>query len=349
MGLYKQKSGKVWWVFFSYRGRQYRQSTGATNKKLAESVHAKIKTQIVEGKFLEKSKEQDKTFEQLVDRYSEEVVPMKSLNTQRDDKSYAKILKLEFKGLYLDEITPDLISKKKHQWKSKIGGRTINRRLSFISAAFTQAIKVWGWCRFNPVSCIKREKENKRVKYFPDDEFEEIFEELADWVKPIVLVAKNTGLRRNNVVNLRWSQVDLDARFIVLDAEEMKNQQSLGVPLNEVAFNVLKDLVKSKKSQFIFCKANENPYTPSGVSAAFKKACVKANYSDYHFHDLRHDFCSKLVQRGVDLCKVKELAGHKDISSTLRYAHLRRKDLTDSIRVLDYSDSIIEDKKKDSP
>jgi integrase len=349
MGLYKQKSGKVWWVFFSYRGRQYRQSTGATNKKLAESVHAKIKTQIVEGKFLEKSKEQDKTFEQLVDRYSEEVVPMKSLNTQRDDKSYAKILKLEFKGLFLDEITPDLISKKKHQWKSNIGGRTINRRLSFISAAFTQAIKVWGWCRFNPVSCIKREKEKKRVKYFPDDEFEKIFEAFVDWVKPIVLVAKNTGLRRNNVVNLRWSQVDLRERFIVLDAEEMKNQQSLGVPLNEVAFNVLKGLAKSKKSLFVFCKANGNPYTAWGVTRAFKKACIVAEYPDYRFHDLRHDFCSKLVQRGVDLYKVKELAGHKDISSTLRYAHLRRKDLTDSIRVLDYSDSIIGDKKKDSP
>jgi integrase len=349
MGLYKQKSGKVWWVFFSYRGRQYRQSTGTTNKKLAESVHSKIKTQIVEGKFLEKSKDQEKTFEQLVDRYSEEVVPTKSLNTQRDDKSYAKILKLEFKGLYLDEITPDLISKKRHGWKSTIGGRTINRRLSFLSAAFTQAIKVWGWCRFNPVSCIKREKEKKRVKYFPDDEFEKIFEEFVDWVKPIVLVAKNTGLRRNNVVNLKWSQVDLREKFIVLDAEEMKNQQSLGVPLNEAAFSVLQGLAKSKKSLFVFCKANGNPYTAWGVTRAFKKACIVANYPDYRFHDLRHDFCSKLVQRGVDLYKVKELAGHKDISSTLRYAHLRRKDLTDSIRVLDYSDSIIGDKKKDSP
>lgn len=349
MGLYKQKAGKVWWVFYSYRGRQYRQSTGTTNKKLAESVHAKIKTQIVEGNFLEKSKDQDKTFDQLADRYLEEVVPTKSLNTQRDDRSYAKILKAEFKGLYLDEITPDLISKKKHQWKSRVGGRTINRRLSFLSAAFTEAIKVWGWCKFNPVSCIKREKENKRVKFFPDDEFEKIFEELVDWVKPIVLVAKNTGLRRNNVVHLRWSQVDLREKFIVLNAEEMKNQQSLGIPLNEKSYKVFKGLADKKKSQYIFCKANGNPYTPWGVTRAFKKACINADYPDYRFHDLRHDFCSKLVQRGVDLYKVKELAGHKDISSTLRYAHLRREDLIDSIRVLDYSDSIIEDKKKDSP
>lgn len=219
-----------------------------------------------------------------------------------------------------------------------------------MSAAYTEAIKVWGWCRFNPVSCVKREKEKKRVKFFPDDEFEKIYEELADWVQPIVLVAKYTGLRRNNVVHLKWSQVDLKEKFIVLDAEEMKNQQSLGIPLNEKSYQVLMGLVNKKKSSFVFCHANGSPYTPWGVTAAFKKGCIKAGYTPgYRFHDLRHDFCSKLVQRGVDLYKVKELAGHKDISSTLRYAHLRRKDLTDCIRVLDYSDSIIVGKKKDSP
>ena len=72
-----------------------------------------------------------------------------------------------------------------------------------------------------------------------------------------------------------------------------------------------------------------------GVYQAFKKACIKANLPDFRFHDLRHDFCSKLVQAGVGLCTAKELAGHKDITTPQHYAHLSKAKFKDDIAVLE--------------
>ena len=78
------------------------------------------------------------------------------------------------------------------------------------------------------MSMIPREKENQRVKYFSSEEFHEILNHLVDWVKPIVLLGKNTGLRVSNLVNLKWSQVDLKKRLIIIDGKEMKNSENLG-------------------------------------------------------------------------------------------------------------------------
>ena len=161
---------------------------------------------------------------------------------------------------------PDLLSRYILKRKRKVGPSTINREMAFISAAFNQGIKVWGWCRDNPVSCIKREKETKRVKYFSEKEFSEIYEHLTGWVIPFVLIAKNTGLRKSNIVNLKWSEVNLKDRIIILKEEATKNSEHLGVPLNTVAWKVLKDQMKQRKlhSPYVFCKENGEPYTGLG-------------------------------------------------------------------------------------
>ncbi len=337
MALYRQKEGKVWWMSYSFRGRQIRKSTGTTSKKIAESIYFKVKTQIAEGAYLESVRGKNKTFVDLAERYLKEVTPDKKPNTQRDDKSYSKTLSKFFGKFYLNEITADLITQYVLKRKKRIGPSSINRELAFLSASFNKAYKLWGWCRENPVSKIKREKEYKRVKYFSEKEFSEIFSLLTEWVRPLVLLAKNTGLRKANVVNLKWSEVSLKDRLIVLEAEVMKNSHCLGVPLNNPAWKVIKDQVRTRQlhSRYVFCKVNGEPYTGWGVYQAFKKACIKAKLPDFRFHDLRHDFCSKLVQSGVDLYTVKELAGHKDITTTQRYAHLSKAKLKEAVAVLE--------------
>lgn len=337
MGLYRQGSSTVWWMSYSFRGRQVRKSTGTTSKKVADSILSKVKTEIAEGAYLESMRGKNKTFADVAERYLLEVTPDKKPSTQRDDKFYARTLCKFFGTFRLNEITADLITQYVLKRKKKIGPSSINRELAFLSASFNKAYKLWSWCRENPVSKIKREKEKKRVKYFSDEEFRLIFSLLAEWVKPVVLLAKNTGLRLSNVVNLRWAEVSLKEKLIVLDGEVMKNSETLGMPLNQVAMDVIGTLFKTRKlhHKFVFCHENGDSYTTYGVSKAFKKACIKAKLPDFRFHDLRHDFCSKLVQSGVDLYTVKELAGHKDITTTQRYAHLSRAKLKQAISVLD--------------
>ena len=322
---------------YSFRGRQVRKSTGTTRKKIADSIYFKVKTQIAEGAYLESTRGKNKTFADVAERYLKEVTPDKKPSTQRDDKFYARTLCKFFGKFYLNEITPDLITQHVLKRKKKVGPSSINRELSFLSASLNKAYKLWGWCRENPVSKIKREKEKKRVKYFSDEESRKISALLPEWVKPLVLLAKNTGLRLSNLVNLKWAEVHLKDRLIILDGEVMKNSETLGMPLNQIAMDVIGTLFKGRKPhhKFVFCKKNGESYTGWGVSRAFKNACIGAGYPDYRFHDLRHDFCSKLVQSGVDLYTVKELAGHKDITTTQRYAHLSRGKLKEAVSVLE--------------
>ena len=334
MGIYKQKGSETWWMSFSFKGEQIRKSTGSKNKKLAEEIYCKTKSQYLDRTALEIINT-GRTFEELVKRYLEEVTPDKKPTTQNDDRRYARNWFDYFGDCFLDDITPDLISKYIQKRKAEVGPSSINRELSFLSAAFNKAVRLWDWHKDNPASRVSREKEVKRVEYFTGDEFSKIYKNLPDWVKPIVILTKNTGLRLSNVANLRWNQVDLKSKTICLDAEEMKNSKSLGVPLNKQAWEVLLNQKRnSLQAMYVFPNKNGKPYTKYGVSHAFKKACKKAGYPNYRFHDLRHDFCSKLVQGGVDIYKVKELAGHKDVTTTQRYAHLSSESLREAVDVL---------------
>jgi integrase len=347
MGLYKQKSSDYWHMSYSIRGRQYRRSTGTTNKKIAEEIYCKRKAEILEGTYIDNPQGKSKTLSDLVERYWEDITPTKRDGSQKEDFRYGRYWNERFGNRYLNEIDSDSISRYIQKRKKLVGPSTINRELAFLSAAFNKGIKLWKWCKENPVSMIPREKENQRVKYFSSEEFHEILNHLVDWVKPIVLLGKNTGLRVSNLVNLKWNQVDLKNQLIIIDGKEMKNSENLGIPLNDNALQVLKDQFKQRGTHhsFVFCKEDGTPYSKWGPSQAFKRACKQAGYPDYRFHDLRHDFCSKLVQEGVDLYVVKELVGHKDISTTQRYSHLNPDRLKKAVSSLDYHNSIIEQQK----
>jgi integrase len=337
MALFKQKGSRNWWMNYTHNGKQVRKSTGTANKRLAEQIFCKVQTQVTEGTYFENCQGKNKTLYDLFSRYLLEVTPDKNPVTQIDEKRFAKNF-LEFAGnRKLIEITSDLVSRYVVERKKTVKPGSINRELAFLSVTFNQAIKVWGWCRDNPVSRIKREKEQKRVKYFPDHEFAEIFKHLPDWVKPIVLLGKNTGLRLSNLIHLKWPEINLYKRLIVLEGEKMKNTYPLGIPLNKQATDVLVESFRIRKLHipYVFYNRDAKPYTKWGVYRAFKKACKAAGYPDYRFHDLRHDFCSKLVQGGIDIYTVKELAGHKDVTTTQRYAHLNTKRLEESVSVLD--------------
>ena len=348
MGLYKQKGSDYWYMSYSIRGRQYRRSTKTTNKKIAEEIYCKRKAEILEGTYIDNPQGKNKTLKNLVEQYWEDITPSKKPGSQKDDFRYGRYWIQLFDNRYLNEISSDSINQYIQKRKKLVGPSTINRELAFLSAVFNKGIKLWRWCKENPVSLVPREKENQRVKYFSSEEFHEILNHLVDWAKPIVLLGKNTGLRVSNLVNLKWSQVDLKNQLIIIDGKEMKNSENLGIPLNDNALQVLKNQFKQRSTHhsFVFCKEDGTQYSKWGPSQAFKKACKKAGYPDYRFHDLRHDFCSKLVQKGVDLYTVKELVGHKDISTTQRYSHLNPDRLKQAVAYLDYHNSIIEHQKE---
>jgi integrase len=146
-----------------------------------------------------------------------------------------------------------------------------------------------------------------------------LLEACSDTLRPIIVVALNTGMRRAEILNLKWNQIDFEDRKIRV--EKTKSGKVRFVPVNNNLFYVLKSLrAESGQSPFVFLSPKTGkPYLD--MKTGFKGACKRAGISDLRFHDLRHTFASRLVEKNVDIETVKELLGHHSITITQRYTH----------------------------
>ncbi|CAI4033496.1 putative Phage integrase [Nitrospira tepida] len=333
MGLFKRH--KVWWMSFSYQGRQIRRTTGTTDRRLAESILAKIKVKLIEGQYFDRLEEQVRTVEEMMDRYHRERVIGRSRHGERRARAMLKHLLPIFGQMTLAQVTPkELAAYKWRRLQEKAAPATIVKELAFLKAAFNMAIREWEWCRDNPVRRVSMGKvNNARVRYCDDQTLAQIYQACPGWLQPIVMVARYTGLRRDNVVSLQWNQVDLARGLIVLD--HTKNGDRLGIPLCEPVIKTLEAVKPSRPYADgpVFLQRNGDPVTGDMVTIAFRRACRAVGVADFRFHDLRHTFASALVQRGVDLYRVQRLLGHRDGRMTQRYAHLAPENLREAVQV----------------
>ena len=143
--------------------------------------------------------------------------------------------------------------------------------------------------------------------------------------------AINTGLRKGEMQNLKWHDVDYRQRLI--GVHDTKNGESRYIPINQVAKNILLSTPKHPESPYVFCKrTNGKTYNfRKGFETALKKADIK----NFRWHDLRHTFASHLIMAGVDLNTVRELLGHKSLDMTLRYAHLSQDHKNRAVQALE--------------
>ena len=137
----------------------------------------------------------------------------------------------------------------------------------------------------------------------------------GDHLTPIVLLAVNTGLRRRELLTLRWIDIDLEGRLLTVRDDAAKNGKQRHIPLNVEAHSVLSQWA-SQQGQ------SGEVFAVTDVKTAWSNLLQAAEVSGFRFHDLRHHFASRLVRAAVDLNTVRELLGHADIKMTLRYAHL---------------------------
>lgn len=327
MGLFKR--GQTWWIRFTYKGKQIRKSTETNEKKLAERVYHKILGEVAEGKWFERLPGEERTFREMMEKYKSEYLPLKS-----HPKKYESMIQnlLSFFGdFYITKITPSLVKQYKIRGEEK--KIATNRELSVLRVAFNIAIKEWEWVKDNPMNKIKLWKEpSGRVRYLSDEEFDRLLSECPDWLKSIITVARHTGLRKENILSLTWSQVDLFRRLITID--HTKNNERLSIPLNETLLILFKQLsrVRHINSPYVFSKPDGSRYR---FINEFRKAVKRTGITDFKFHDLRHCFASALVQKGVDLYQVQKLLGHKSNAMTQRYAHLSPEHLREAVNKLD--------------
>lgn len=144
--------------------------------------------------------------------------------------------------------------------------------------------------------------------------------------------ALNTGMRKGEILSLKWDHVDLKHGFILLDIT--KNGERREIPINTTLRHSLQGLTRRLDVPFVFFDDNtRKPFCD--IKRSFHTALRRAGIRDFRFHDLRHTFASHLVMAGVDLTTVSRLLGHKSLTMTLRYAHLAPSHMVKAVEILD--------------
>ncbi|MBF0466713.1 MAG: site-specific integrase [Nitrospirae bacterium] len=208
------------------------------------------------------------------------------------------------------------------------------KELELLRAALNIALREWEWIETNPFWKIKIDQpKGHKERWLTNQEEERLLSVSPQWLSEFIVFALNTGMRREELLSLTWTRVDLQRMVVILI--ETKNGENRTVPLNQLAFEVLqrKSIIRNI-SDYVFPSQNGKKIIARNLLRAFYVARTKANLQDVRIHDLRHTFASRLVQAGVDLYVVKELLGHKSFKMTSRYAHHNSESLRHGVDVL---------------
>jgi integrase len=327
MATYKR--GENWYIDFTFKGQRIRESIGPSRKD-AEKVIAKQNPEIVENKYLDIRKEPEPIkFYDFAKEYLAWSKTNKKPSSYDREISSMRRLDREFGGKVFQEITTWQIEKWKAKRKEEVKPATVNHELALLKHMYIKEVE-WGKCRENPAKKVRLLKgEVKRVRYLMPDKVQTLLSNCVDHLRPIVTVALHTGMRKGELLGLRWDQVNFDQGIITL--LDTKNHERRDVPINETVKATLKGI--ARKGDYVFCNGEEKPF--GRVHRSFHTALKKSGIEDFKFHDLRHCFASALVMAGEDLYTVAELLGHKSLEMTKRYAHLSPKFKKRAVNVLD--------------
>ncbi|MFX1536935.1 MAG: tyrosine-type recombinase/integrase [Promethearchaeota archaeon] len=223
----------------------------------------------------------------------------------------------EFK---LCEITPLLIEKyRAERLSTGVRKSSTNREMALLKKMFNLAID-WQYAKDNPVRKVRffPEKNNLKERVLSEEEESRLLEESANHLKPIIIAALNTGMRKNEILTLTWGQVDLKLRLIRV--VKTKSGKDRVIPVNDMLLEVFKELKAKRSGNFVF--ANPKTGLPfRKVRQSFESACRRANIHAFRFHDLRHTFSCRMIQKGCDIETLRDLLGHHSITVTQRYIH----------------------------
>lgn len=279
----------------------------------------KKRTEIVENKFLDIRKEKKIKFEDFADEFFDQYCKVHNALDGQASVSNIRALKRYFAGKYLQEITPQSIEKFKAERLEEVNPATVNRALACLKSLFNRAIDWEKYDKANPVKKVKFLKENNhRLRFLEKEEITKLINNCGEQLKPIVILAVNTGMRRGEILNLKWKDIDLKRELIYL--YKTKSGEKREIPINAQVKDAINNFSRNPESEYVFCR--KDSLHIYDVRKPFCTAVKKSGLTNFRFHDLRHTFGSQLVMSGVDLNTTRELLGHKSLEMTLRYAHL---------------------------
>lgn len=318
MKIYKR--GRYWYVTFYYRGRRYQRSLRTTHRRRAAEYARKLQAEIYGDQFLGQGRRV--VIEAFAEKYLEHSKATKAPRTYNMERHTVKTLLRHFQGCLLSDITLEMAESYKMKRRACVGPRTVNIELGVLRSLLNRAVE-WGYIPANPIKAIRLLKEPPgRLRFLSRAEIQALLKHCAPHLKPVVLIALNTGMRKSELLELRWDQIDMERGTITLS--DTKNNETRIVPMNQVVRETLQTLPRNGERVFPF----------QSVKKSFRHALKSAGIEGVRFHDLRHTFASHLVMQGVGLRTVQQLLGHKTLRMVLRYSHLSEEHLQDSVSKL---------------
>jgi excisionase family DNA binding protein len=266
--------------------------------------------------------ERDKIkFGRLAETYLEDYAKVNKKSWQDDKYRIDANLKPFFGDQELNSITPLIIERyRAERLKTRVTKSTVNRETTLMKTMFRLAID-WGLTDTNPVTKVRLfpEKDTLKERILRIEEEEPLLAACPAHLRPLVVVALHTGMRRGEILNLRWTQVDLEKGLIRV--ENTKAGKNRLIPVNDALLAAFRALQAAERpSGLVFANPRTGmPFTE--VKKSFKSACRAAGIRDLRFHDLRHTFATRLIEAGADIITVKELLGHFSVRVTQRYTH----------------------------
>jgi integrase len=213
---------------------------------------------------------------------------------------------------------------------------TINNDLNALSGIFTKAFE-WNKALINPVHKVKRFRSNERKRTLEKWEQKALIiasgrEEKAPYLQAMVIFDLNTGLRKWELLTLKWSDIDYENNLLHVRAEIAKYNKDRYIDLGIHALTVLRAL--PKRGEYVFCDKKGNPF--KNFRRSFQSAIIRAGLKDVVIHDLRHTFGANCVMAGVSLPTVQKWMGHASIETTIRhYGHLVKSFLKEEVKKLE--------------
>lgn len=335
MRIYKK--GKNWYIDYAFKGKRRRKKIGHS-KKIAELALEDVRLKIFKGEYMGIYEDKKVLFSDFAKDYLEFSKANKAPESYRRDINHLNLYLIAyFESKYLFEITSQMVEEYKAMQLEKVKPATVNRQLSCLKHLFVKAFE-WGYVKSNPAKTVKKLKEPPgRVRYLTEEEEEALLRECASHIRPIVITALNTGMRKSEILGLKWSDVDLRNRTITI--KKTKNNEIRTIPINDILYDELKKIPRHFRSNMIFCHGDGKAYYD--IKTGFNAALRRAGINDFRFHDLRHTFASHLVMKGADVISLQQFLGHKDIKMTMRYSHLSKAHLQDTINLLSHKNGTI--------
>lgn len=334
-----RKRGEHWYVDISDKGRHRVQRIlkGATTKAQALKAEARIRTQIFEKRYgLEERPEC--RFDKFVDK---SFLPTKELKkSYKSIFSICKALKAFFGKHFISEIDTEMIERYRQirvGEKTRLGRKRsplrVNKEMQVLSTVFTLALEK-NLILSRPRTTMFRVS-GERIRYLMPDEEKRLFEKLdsCDWLRPILVMALHTGMRRGEICGLQWFDLNFDRGLV--HVRNTKNGKDRIIPMNMIVRQLLERQKSTRKERLLGKDGTPRFSAPSNyvfpsprtnerlveIKYSFAKAVRDAKIKDLRFHDLRHTAATRMGDAGADAFTLAAIFGWSDIRMAMRYTH----------------------------